>query len=100
MENHADVLTVANGAVRDEIVAVFASHGFALVDVTMLCPTSVGGTPRRKRVALCFERMRMVQRLSPCPPLRPMRSPLLVIADIMPELSQLPARPCPLGATG
>ena len=91
MENHADVLTVADGAVRDEIVAVFAAHGFALVDVTFLCPTSVGGVPRRKRVALRFERMRMVERLSPCPPLRPMRSPALAIADIMLPLAQLPA---------
>ena len=85
------MLTVADGAVRDEIVAVFASHGFALVDVTFLCPTSVGGVPRRKRVALRFERMRMVQRLSACPPLRPMHSPTLAIADIMLPLAQLPA---------
>ena len=91
MENHADVLTVADGTVRDEIVAVFASHGFALVDVSFLCPTSVGGVPRRKRVALRFERMRMVQRLSACPPLRPMLSPALAITDIMLPLAQLPA---------
>ena len=46
MENHADVLTVANGAVRDEIVAVFAAHGFALVDVTFLCQTFVRRSSR------------------------------------------------------
>ena len=74
MENHADVLTVADGAVRDEVLAVFAAHGFELVDITAICPTSVGGLPRWKPVALRFERTRMVQRLSPRPPLRPMRS--------------------------
>ena len=90
MENHADVLTVASGAVRDEIVAVFAAHGFKLADGTVIFPTAVDGPPRWKRVALRSERERMARGLGPCPPLRPIRSPSLAIADIMPELSQLP----------
>ena len=90
LENHADVLTVAGGSVFKEIVAVFAAHGFVLANVSVFCLTELGGPARRKRAAIRFEHERMARRLGPCPPLRPIRSPSLTIADVMLPLAQLP----------
>ena len=81
-ENHADLVSISNGAVLDRLNANFGA-AFSLADVSYVNCAAANAPEERNRVALRWETTSMLASIGPCPPLSLIRWPRLRICDIM-----------------
>ena len=81
-ENHADLVSISNGAVLDRLNANFGA-AFLLADVSYVNCAAANAPEERNRVALRWETTSMLASIGPCPPLSLIRWPRLRICDIM-----------------